>query len=312
MKELLGKDCQEVLLLIPDPESFPSGGNIYNRRLMDTMPESGMRVSHVENMSEDSVGLFEQADVLMIDSLFLNSTYQWFWDRYKEKEKVIIFHHLDCLELENLESQKNCFEAYRRYVNQADRVLVTSAFSQDWLSLQGISTEKIMVILPTIDWEVSPQPDKKDKICIGLMVANLIPRKGILPFLQELNKVLPVDFSLEIHIAGSHKLDLKYAQACKELVDSSPNLASRISFLEEILPDNMPRLYQQADVFISASTMETFGMALQEAQFFGLPILALGSETEGGNIASFCVDEKGGKLYPDFQSLAKALLDFSI
>jgi len=309
MKELLGSDCQGAVFIIPDPESFPSGGNIYNRRLIDKILKSGVMVWQVENRTEVNVDLFEQADVLILDSLFLNSTYQWVWDQYLSKEKVIIFHHLDCLELESFEAQEACFKAYQQYMNQADRVLVTSEFSQSWLNQQGISKEKILVIPPTIHWEASPHSIQKDDTFIALMVANLIPRKGILPFLQALDTILTAELKFEIHIAGSFKLDPQYAQSCQHFVDSSRYLASRISFLQEVPPNKMPQLYQQADVFISASSMETFGMALQEAQHAGLPIFALGGETEGGNIASFCVDEKRGGLYPDFQSLVKALLD---
>lgn len=309
MKELLGKDYHHVLFVIPDPESFPSGGNIYNQRLIDEMREAGVKISQISDVPQGNDFFGVKADCWLLDSLFLNSAYYWFWEKHPGKEKMIIFHHLSCLELEDEAASKRCFEPYRRYFDQANGVLVTSEFSQHWLIEQGINPKKVIVKTPGIVWEISSREAKRGENFMGLMVANLIPRKGILPFLKSLSSALSADLSFEILIAGSHQLDPEYAEACVKQVNISPYLASRIQFLGEIPPAKMPKLYEQADVFISASSMETFGMALQEARHFGVPILALGSETQGGNISSFFAHENSGQLFQDMQSLASAFRD---
>jgi glycosyltransferase involved in cell wall biosynthesis len=309
MKELLGKEYQHVLFVIPDPESFPSGGNIYNLRLIDEMRDAGKAIFQISEAAKGNNELFEKTDHWLLDSLFLNASYQWFWEKYPEKEKMIIFHHLDCLELEDAGASKRCFGTYKRYFEQANSILVTSEFSRKWLCEHGINPEKVIVKTPQIGWEVSNSNAKTDNKFIGLMVANLIPRKGILPFLKSLSSALSVDLSFEMLIAGSPQLDPKYAQACKKEVKTSPFLSSRIKFLGEIPPAKMPELYERADVFISASSMETFGMALQEAKHFGVPILALGSETQGGNISSFFSTPNSGQLFQDMQNLALAFRD---
>lgn len=308
MKDLLDKDSRQVVCVIPDTDSFPSGGNIYNRRLIDQLLEAGIAVFQIAQKAPENEILFEQADMLMLDSLYLSPTYQWFWDQYPQTEKVIIFHHLDCLELKEGPAQKMCFKKYADYFKLANKVLVTSGFSKKWLQRQAVSPEKIWVIQPQVNWKIATNERQKKDSFTALLVGNLIPRKGILPFLQSLDQALAEALPFEIQIAGSEKLDPDYATACKQAVSQSRHIASRISFLGEIPPEDMPDLYQRADVLISASSMETFGMALQEAQFFGLPILALGSKESGGNIASFFKEEGDGKLCRDLPELVENLL----
>src|SRR5581483_1295382 len=59
-----------------------------------------------------------------------------------------------------------------------------------------------------------------------------------------------------------------------------------------------------ADVLVSASRMESFGMALAEARALGVPILA----RAGGNAASLVDFASGGELCSDDAQLAHALV----
>jgi len=307
MKDPLGPEVKQVLMIVPNPGIFPSGGNIYNQRLMENWEQQGLKVLQVEEMDSCSTLQLEQTDVMFLDSLYLSASHRSFWNTLPNKKKVIIFHHLDCLELDIAE-QKACFKHYWSYFEQADQILVTSDYSKEWLDSQGISPSKIISIPPRIPWEKPVQIRASSSLLKALIVANLIPRKGILPFLEYLLVEMPMDSPFELQIAGSDRLDSAYAEACQAIVRKNPLLTARVKFLGEILPENMPEIYQQADMLISASYMETFGMALQEAKAMGLPILALGSQTEGGNIHTFIREEDGDRLYPDMQGLVKGFL----
>jgi glycosyltransferase involved in cell wall biosynthesis len=62
----------------------------------------------------------------------------------------------------------------------------------------------------------------------------------------------------------------------------------------------MDGCYRQASVLVSAARMETYGMALQEARRYGLPILA----HDGGNTRNHFEDGKNGHLYGAIDALA--------
>lgn len=307
MKDLLGPEVKQVLMIIPDPGDFPSGGNIYNQRLMVNWEQQGMEVIQTEDIASCSALQLEETDVMFLDSLYLSASYQSFWDILPDKKKVIIFHHLNCLEL-NAAEQKACFNHYRDYFERVDQILVTSDYSKEWLHAQGIFRSKIISIPPTVSWKKPTQIHPGSSHTRALIVANLIPRKGILPFLEHLLDQVSPNSSFELQIAGSDRLDSAYAKACKSFVRKNPLLDSRVEFLGEVLPEKMPDIYQQADLMISASYMETFGMALQEAKAMGLPIFALGSQTEGGNIHTFIREEDGDRLFHDMKELVKGFL----
>jgi glycosyltransferase involved in cell wall biosynthesis len=66
----------------------------------------------------------------------------------------------------------------------------------------------------------------------------------------------------------------------------------------------MHEAYRRANLFISASRMETFGMALQEARAHGLPILAL----DAGHARHHFTDGEDGVLCDSLPALVAQLL----
>jgi glycosyltransferase involved in cell wall biosynthesis len=108
----------------------------------------------------------------------------------------------------------------------------------------------------------------------ALLVANVIPRKGVLPLLEALAASADAPpFSLRI--VGRHDMDPAYAAACRSVVGRSPSLSERVRFDGAVPHERMAALYHSADVLVSASAMETFGMAIHEARARGLPVIAV-------------------------------------
>ncbi|MEM9985158.1 MAG: glycosyltransferase, partial [Bacteroidota bacterium] len=72
---------------------------------------------------------------------------------------------------------------------------------------------------------------------------------------------------------GSTVADPAYAQKCKQLIQASSVLSRRIDLTGSLTFDEVCTAYQGANLFLSASSMETYGMAIQEAAASGLPLL---------------------------------------
>ncbi|HTI02781.1 MAG TPA: glycosyltransferase family 4 protein [Acidisoma sp.] len=134
-----------------------------------------------------------------------------------------------------------------------------------------------------------------------LSVASLIPRKGHDTVLRALQSLPDLDWRFTI--CGDASIDPEHAAVLRRLAEG-PGLAGRVTFVGPRTPEQMEALWQSADVFISASIFEGYGMAVAEAVRHGLP-LALAREAAAPEVipaAASAIVEPG-----DHVQLAKAL-----
>jgi glycosyltransferase involved in cell wall biosynthesis len=132
------------------------------------------------------------------------------------------------------------------------------------------------------------------------VVANLLPGKGVEPFLSALARSASSKDAFELVIVGSPDADPEYARACVSAAGGD----SRIRFSGALEPLALLQELARRDLMISASRMESFGMALAEARTLGVPIAARG----GGNVAALVEVAAGGELCRDEGELALAFL----
>lgn len=246
--------------MIPDPESFVSGGNRYNSELLTALKAAGKSVSVVSTESSSVAGQ------LWLDSIWM--------DQLNEMSVLpdgLIVHHLGSF---YPETTAQSAEEELHLLSKVPRYLCTSPFTKERLLAYGFAAEACIVIEPGMHLAV-PQTRTFPSTSGGLMVANLVPRKGVLPFLQALRKQMSDDQSFHLTIAGSHELNPDYASSCRELVKSSPGLTHSVTFLKDLTPDEMLTEYLTHSFLVSAAGMETYGMAIREAICLGLPVLCL-------------------------------------
>jgi glycosyltransferase involved in cell wall biosynthesis len=73
----------------------------------------------------------------------------------------------------------------------------------------------------------------------------------------------------------------------------------------EVPYEKMATWYREANLFVSASTMETYGISLQEARHFGLPMLVVA----GGNSGNHLRPGVTGSVYADPSALAAGFVE---
>lgn len=162
---------------------------------------------------------------------------------------------------------------------------VTGRYADEYLRACGIAPERITLIEPRL-W-----PRDGDRLAVGeaqrpplwLSINNLIPRKGILPALKALQAHLQMttaapDFQWQVW--GRHDLDSRYAEECHQLIAACPLLRHHVTLVRDSSPERAADALKQAALFVSAATMETYGMAVAEAAALGKPVVAIGN----GNI----------------------------
>jgi glycosyltransferase involved in cell wall biosynthesis len=127
------------------------------------------------------------------------------------------------------------------------------------------------------------------------------PRKGHAVLLEALAELR--DRRWHLTCAGSVTRDAATFAALEHQLERLA-LRARVSFLGDLDADALEREYERADLFVLASYLEGYGMALAEAVARGIPVVS----TTAGAIPE-TVPPSAGVLVPpgDSRALAKAL-----
>jgi glycosyltransferase involved in cell wall biosynthesis len=292
-----------LIVALPSGSEMVSGGNLYNARLIAALASrTSVRTESIESCR----ACVERGmpGVYLLDSLDLEKLTTFPTQRHGQYFGLLV-HHLPSLE-PDMENGEAAARAEDALLQRFDVLVATSPFTAEYLRARGHSSARIATVVPA---PPAPRLDPRtyEPPLSALLVANLIPRKAVLELLRLLDqRVEPVD-RLSIDVVGRDDIDVAYARSCFECVRRSRRLGTIVTFQGAIPPQGMKDFYSRADAFVSASKMETFGMALQEARSYGIPILAL----NGGYAGQHFKDEENGLLCPSLSALADALLRIS-
>ena len=193
-------------------------------------------------------------------------------------------------------------------LREADRIIaISECTKRDILAYGNFPEDKIDVIYQSCSLRFRNKVSCSDKQRIRmkyhlpvryiLNVGSIEMRKNMLLVVKALQQ-LPTDISLVIigrHTSYTDKI-LKYVHAHK--------LEQRVLILHGISDDDLPAIYQQAEVFVYPSRYEGFGIPIIEAIQSGLPVVAC---------TGSCLEEAGGPdcLYvdpDDVSAMAAAIL----
>ncbi len=130
-------------------------------------------------------------------------------------------------------------------------------------------TQKIVNPAPKV-WG-KPRKHSAENAKNLLFVGQVKPWKGLDTLIKALSRLKNLDFTL--NVIGRYDSNSKYFHCIQKLIYEA-NLSGKIIFHGEVDKERLSHFYRKADIFISASRSETFGMVLLEAISFGLPIIA--------------------------------------
>lgn len=266
------------IFVLPENSHLPSGGNLYNSRLLQALQGLGFSYEALTLTAAEVRMSRGQPTCYWLDSLHLGSSERLLGRMATGSKLFLIVHHLPSLEPDLTTGQKARERSReQRTFQKLAGFLVTSSFTKNILKEKGVHSVPILTVPPAL----SIAPSRRREIVTGfkgLMVAHLIQRKGVLEFLKSLGGHLSAEDFFSLTIAGRSDIEPAYSQKCLSTIENLPLLKKTIRYLGVISPASVKGFYEQSSVFISASKMETFGMALQEAYAFRLPILAVAAE----------------------------------
>ena len=295
---------EKIYFVLPDDREKPSGGNIYNQYLIEALKHMGQEVVLCSFAQYQQVLSVQQSGIYGVDSLFVDTLKDQLPEKKPGGFSFFILHHLESLHPQRGESGHILFEKERKVLDTFDMILATSDFSRQYLRQKQVDIPVIVVEPALTESSTHTQPVAELPMR-GLIVANVVERKGVFSFLQALQRNAKESDSFHLSIVGRKDMELAYYQACERLVQHSI-LREKVFFLGGLSHDETLRQYAHHHVLVSAASMETYGMALQEARTYGLPLLVL----EGGN-SSRHIRQGSGILCADIFELAGNFLQLS-
>ena len=292
----------------PSLDGAPTGGTLYNARLIAALRRAGLDCRHLELAALPAV-LSDGADVLWIDSLHL-AAMPGLRRRAGSARLHLVLHYLPSLVRQaRALALDSIDDAERRAIELADAVLVTSPFMRGVLDRTEATRCPVLCVEPGA--ELAPAtPGASASADLeplrAVMLCSLVEAKGVLPLLAALAASVRSADRFRLSIAGALDREPAYAAACGALA-AGPALRDRVRLLGPLSPAHAGELLRTSDVLLSASRIESYGMALAEARAAGVPLIA----RTGGHSAAHVDPAAGGVLAADEREVAACLLELT-
>ena len=241
----------------------------------------------------------------LYDSLFLEALASDQVPRAPGQRLGLLAHYLPSLVDSALAGRPWTPSSLERQALQAvDCCLCTGAFMLEALRRAEVSLSS-WLLAPGVQPMAMNQAPPPAPV-MALMLANVTPGKGLLPLLTALEGMRrPPGF--ELWVVGRLDVDPDYVQRCRILAQGNLALRDCVHFVGEVPRSALPQWLAKAHCLVSASVMESCGMAMLEARHLGVPILA----HDGGNTPEHVREAWGGALCTDVEQLARILCDFA-
>lgn len=189
----------------------------------------------------------------------------------------------------------------REALEHAELALVTSPFMQNVLASLGFAGS-LGCVEPGCELEPSGTLPAASSGVRALLLSHVVSGKGIEPLLAALARMLAPTDPFSLRVVGDVEAEPAYALRCQALVAQNPELRARVTFAYALADAGVQAELCKSNLLLSASVMESYGMALAEGRRVGLPLLA----RAGGNVSAHVRAEAGGELVADAEALARA------
>jgi glycosyltransferase involved in cell wall biosynthesis len=304
-----------VVFVVPGSLDTPTGGYVYDRRIVEGLRTIGWRVEICSldgsfpspNEAERAAAASALASIphgvtVLVDGLAGGAMPAVMEREATRLRLVSLVHHPLADETGISAANANAFaSSERRTVAISRRVVVTSRATAARVSeLFALAPERVAVVEPGVDR--GPLSKRARSATPELLcVATISPRKGYGTLVRALGLI--IDRPWHLTIIGS--LD-RHRPSVEQLRESlhAAGLEQRVTLAGEADAAAISAYYQRSDLFVLATEYEGYGMVVAEALAHGLPVIS----TPVGAIPDL-VGTEAGVLVPvgDARGLADAM-----
>jgi glycosyltransferase involved in cell wall biosynthesis len=263
----------------------PSGGNVYDRRLLDGLPVHGWTIrertvpgawpepeqADLQGLGE-ALGAVPDGATVLVDGLIGSAAADVLIPESARLRQVVLVHL-------PLGAEGNpaaaVIDGEREVLAAAHRVVATSRWTRSWLmGRYGLAAAHIAVASPGVDG--SPPASGTASGGALLCVAAVIPAKGHDLLAGALATLR--DLSWQCRCVGSLARQPSFVADVRRQATSA-GIADRMHFAGPLTGAALEQAYAAADALVHPSRGETYGMVLVEALARGLPVI--GAEVGG-------------------------------
>jgi glycosyltransferase involved in cell wall biosynthesis len=307
---------KQVTFAVPGDLATPTGGYVYDRRIVAELPKFGWQVDVInigDSFPRPSPGeratahlqlaAIASARLVVIDGLAFGVLSQTVRELAATRRLIALVHHPLAMETGLPEDEATKFRASERLALMSARRVITTSMTTAGLLKQmfAVPGDLLSVVLPGTDRSAFHERPIRKPVNL-LAVGSIIPRKGYDLLVEALGGI--ADLPWRLVIVGDASRNPAAAQQLERHI-AKLGLTDRIELVGAVSSDRLQGFYRSADVFVLPSRYEGFGMAFTEAIAHGLPVIG----TTAGAIPE-AVPSGAGLLVPadDAGALAVALM----
>jgi glycosyltransferase involved in cell wall biosynthesis len=317
------RDELRTIYFIEPPLGHLSGGSMYNVEIVQRLERDaiGRGVFHpLQGPVRELVQYFQgwpARCVFVLDGLYVSvPAFKASLPQFLPyaKRTYLMLHYLESMNTYYTTQAKAALWAGEQLWLQAVQgIIVPSRQLRESLVRQGIDREKIAVASPGVAKVPAgrlPHPkmlSENDPITL-IAVGTLSRGKGQLDVVRMLAQMPTTNFRL--HLAGDCEQNVSYTAAMRALIQCS-HLQDAVIVHGSMPQQALFELLPRCDLFLSASSYESYSMATAEAVAHGLPVLAYAT----GALGEWIEDGINGRLIdlgkPEqfFQALRRLLTE---
>ncbi|MBE0480810.1 MAG: glycosyltransferase family 4 protein [Dehalococcoidia bacterium] len=180
-------------------------------------------------------------------------------------------------------------------------IAVARASAEDTIRAFKLREDRVRVVYNGIDTVAFSRQEVRKESNGIVIVAKAGDRKKGVPFLLKAVQLLKGDIDVRVNIVGDQGDDDGFG----ENLVRDLGLADRVTFTGVVSKDELARLYSAAEIAITASIYEGFGLPAAEAMSCGTPVIV----TRAGALPEIVGKDGAGMLVPpaDPAALAAAI-----
>ena len=300
-----------VHVIVPagiDDEARPSGGNHYDRRVIDALPSVGWEAQEHQT---DATGLAAELTALgdgafvLVDGLLATAA-EPLVDRSRRLRLVVLL-HMPFSAAARPEDAAETARVEAAVLHASAAVITTSEWTRDWIvTHHNIPADRVWTAPPGVD----PAPLAGSRgssrghelLCVG----PLVPAKGQDVLMGALAEVR--HFPWRCTLVGATDSDPGFVTSLLATIQNA-DFGDRVTITGPLTRPELANVRSRADLAISTSRHEAYGMGVAEALAAGIPVIVtdIGGHREALGQASD--DSVPGTLVPadDPHALAHVL-----
>lgn len=193
--------------------------------------------------------------------------------------RVLMYHNVTPPELVSPDMRQGCEESLaqvRKMAGKYDYYAGVSGFNLERLCEMGVTAKgDVLPILVEFDRSKVCRAEKKPGDPVNFLFVGRVVHSKMQHEIIEIFNFYFCNFNqnAELYLAGDTGASASYFEALKKQVNGLPS-KTHIHFTGKISNEKLVELYNQADVFLSMSRHEGFGIPLLEAMNFQIPVFA--------------------------------------